>query len=131
MRVFKTRWLNRWARKIGLDDAMLYAAAMEAHAGSFEANLGGGVIKKRIALAGRGKSGGARTIIVHHSGTHLFFVYGFAKNERSNIDPGELDAFKLLSRELLGYTAQQLELACSATELIEVHHDEQDSRNNP
>ena len=131
MRNFKTRSFAKWARKVRLDDATLDAAAKAIRQGIFEANLGGGVIKKRIPLAGRGKSGGARTIVAHRSGAHVFFMYGFAKNERDNINLKELEAFRLLSDNLLGLTATQLQTACAAKELIEVNHDEQYPENNP
>ena len=97
MQIFKTRHFAKWARKTGLADESLTAAATEIANGSFEVDLGGGVIKKRMALAGRGKRGGARSIVAYHRGTHVFFVYGFAKNERSNIEPAELDTFRLLA----------------------------------
>lgn len=126
MRSFKTRNFAKWAGKVRLYDAVLAAAADAIGRGAFEADLGGGVVKKRIALAGRGKSGGARTIVAYRSGTHVFFVYGFAKNERDNIDKKELEAFRLLSDNLLRLNAMQLQKACTAGELIEVTHDEQD-----
>lgn len=91
--------------------------------------MGGGVIKKRMALAGRGKSSGARTIIAYRRGTSVFFVYGFAKNERDSIDSTELGAFRLLSENLTRLSAAQLAAACLAGELIEVQDNEQNSQN--
>jgi hypothetical protein len=49
----------------------------------------GGVRKVRVALAGRGKSGGARVIYYFHSEKlPLFALTVFAKNERANADTG-------------------------------------------
>ena len=127
MRAFQTRHFAKWARKVGLDDIALGAAAAEISRGAFEADLGGGVVKKRMALAGRGKRGGVRTIVAYRRGSHVFLVYGFAKNERDNISPKELEAFRLLSDSLLGLTAVQLAKSCEAGEIIEVHHHEQDT----
>jgi hypothetical protein len=59
--------------------------------GLVDADLGGHVFKKRVAVPGKGKSGGARTLLVYRAGTKAFFVYGFAKNTRANIKENELD----------------------------------------
>jgi hypothetical protein len=120
MRAFKTRWFHRWAAKEGLSDAALCVAATELEKGLGDA-LGGYVYKKRIALPGRGKRGGARTLIAYRSGQAVFFMYGFPKNERANIEHDELKALRLLARELLGYSPQQLTKAVESGELIEVN----------
>lgn len=85
MAVYKTKTFNRWATGIGLDDENLQEAATEVAEGTVEADLGGGVYKKRVALLGKGKSGGARTLIAFRKGEHTFYLYGFRKNERANI----------------------------------------------
>ena len=54
-RVFKTRHFGRWMRKKELTDDALCAAVMEMAQGLIDADLGCGVVKKRIGLAGRGK----------------------------------------------------------------------------
>jgi hypothetical protein len=54
--------------------------------GLYDAELGGGLFKKRIARPGQGKRGGYRTLIASNKGDKWFFVFGFPKNERSNID---------------------------------------------
>jgi hypothetical protein len=78
-RVFKTRSFNRWARKIGLPDATLCKAVDEMEQGLLDADPGGCVIKKRVPLAGRGKSGSTRTLVATNKGTRWFFMYGFEK----------------------------------------------------
>lgn len=120
MSLFKTKWFHRWAAKEGLSDAALREAAAELEQGLADA-LGGYVYKKRIALPGRGKRGGARTLIAYRSGHTVFFMYGFPKNERANIEHDELKALRLLAKELLGYGPQQLTKAVEAGELIEVN----------
>ena len=50
-----------------------------------DAELGGRVVKKRVALPGRGKRGGTRTLEVYQQAKKSLFVYGFDKNERANI----------------------------------------------
>jgi len=119
MRILKTKWFHRWAAKECLTEVVLRAAAMELERGLGDA-LGGYVYKKRIALPGRGKRGGARTLIAYRSGRMMFFMYGFPKNERDNIESDELKALRLLAKKLLGYDAQDLTKAIEAGELIEV-----------
>jgi len=121
MRIFKTKWFHRWAAKEGLTEMVLRAAAVELEQGLGDA-LGGYVYKKRIALPGLGKRGGARTLIAYRSGHAVFFMYGFPKNERANIESGELKALRLLARALLGYGTQDLVKAVEAGELIEVNN---------
>ena len=101
MRVFKTKSFNRFARKEGLEDSPLLEAATNAVAGRVDADLGGGVIKQRIARRGGGKSGGFRTILLFRSGSDVFFVFGFAKSERANISKDELAVFRELQDILL------------------------------
>lgn len=69
--------------------------------GLIDANLGGGVFKKRVGIAGRGKRGGARTLVATNKGDRWFFVFGFEKNQRSNITDNELNALQELSVELI------------------------------
>ena len=123
MRVFKTRPFARFAKRAGLTDGMLFRAILEAERGLIDADLGGGVIKQRIARPGGGKSGGFRTIIVFRVGVLAFFVHGFAKNERANIRADELTAFRMLASELLGYGDEAIERAVSTGALSEVTDD--------
>jgi hypothetical protein len=88
--------------------------------GNIEANLGGQVYKKRVALAGHGKRGGVRTLIAYQGGETAFFMFGFAKNVRSSISNDELKALKLMAKDLLGMSDVKLKKALKAKELIEV-----------
>ena len=81
------------------------------------------MIKKRVALVGRGKSGGARTLLAYRVEDKAFFVYGFAKNVRSNIRPDELKGLKMLAAQMLGYSDKKLEKAIKDRVLIEVNSD--------
>jgi hypothetical protein len=119
MKIYKTKWFHRWAAREGLAEAALRKAVAEIEQGLADA-LGGYVYKKRVALPGRGKRGGARTLVAFRRGQATFFIYGYAKNERANIGADELKALRLLARELLGYSAQDLAKALKAGELIEV-----------
>lgn len=120
MEVYKTRWFSRWARKQGLDSSSLCKAVQEMAAGLYEADLGGGLLKKRIARSGQGKSGGFRTLVATNRDNRWIFVYGFAKSDRSNIDPDEEEALKKLASTLLSLAPEEMEKAENAGEIIEV-----------
>jgi hypothetical protein len=121
-RVFKTRHFARWMRKTELTDSALCSAVVEMTQGLIDADLGGGVVKKRVGLAGRGKSGGARTLVATNKGARWFFVFGFEKSDRANIAPDELEALQNIAHELLARTGSQLDLAISERVLEEICH---------
>ena len=123
MRLFKNKAFSKWAAREGLDDEALWAAVDEMERGLVDADLGGHVMKKRVAVGGRGKSGGVRTLLAYKSGDKAFFVYGFAKKARTNISADELRALKHLAKELLGYSDKILKQAMVYGELIEVESD--------
>ena len=120
MRVFKNKAFARFARKARITDAVLCAAIADASRGLIDADLGGGVVKQRVARQGGGKSGGFRTIILFRIGERAFFVHGFAKNEQDNIRDDELAAFKLLAAEMLAYDDEALAKAIGNGTLTEV-----------
>ena len=93
MRVFKIRWFARFARGERIDDKSLSEAIARASRGLVDADLGGGLIKQRVARQGRGRSGGYRMIIAFRMRKRAVFLYGFAKNERGNIGPDEARRF--------------------------------------
>ncbi|HOM14153.1 MAG TPA: type II toxin-antitoxin system RelE/ParE family toxin [Rubrivivax sp.] len=123
MAVYKTKWFDRWARKEGLADASLCAAVYEMVSGLIDTDLGGGLVKKRVARPGQGKSGGFRTLVATNKGNRWVFVFGFPKNERSNIDRDEAEALKKLAAHLLSLAPQAVGKAQRAGELIEVNCD--------
>ena len=123
MEIYKTRIFSRWTDREGLIDASLCKAVSEMAAGLYDADLGGGLFKKRIARPGQGKSGGYRTLVATNRGSSWFFVYGFAKNERSNVDKTEEAALKQLGSALLTMPTVALVKALRAGELIEVRCD--------
>jgi hypothetical protein len=118
--IYKTRVFQRWFHKTELDDAALIAAITEVQSGLVEADLGQGLYKKRLALPGRGKSGGVRTIIASRVADTWFFVFGFEKNVRDNITQKELQALQALSQEITHYTVSQLKTALEAGILFKV-----------
>ncbi|RYD16588.1 MAG: type II toxin-antitoxin system RelE/ParE family toxin [Lysobacteraceae bacterium] len=119
-RVFKTRHFQRWMRKTELTDAALRKAVEEMAAGLIDADLGGCVVKKRVGLAGRGKRGGARTLLATNKGNRWFFVFGFEKNERASITAEELEGLQAIAADLLACTGQQLDEAVADGTLQEI-----------
>jgi hypothetical protein len=90
VRVFVTKWFTRYMRQERISDRLLCEAIARAELGVIDANLGGGLIKQRIARSGSGRSGGYRTLIAYRTARRTVFLYGFAKNERDNIGTREL-----------------------------------------
>lgn len=111
MRAFKNAWFARFARRSGLADEQLQAALAQASNGLIDADLGGGVIKQRIARNGEGKSGGYRTIVLYSHGERAFFVYGYAKSCEANIRQADLMQFRKMARLVLVLSDDDLALA--------------------
>ena len=108
MRIFKNAWFERFARKQKIQDGALRDAVRRAEQGLVDADLGGGVIKQRVARPGQGRSGGYRTLILYRQAHRAFFVYGFAKSQQANISDEEAAAFKKAARYVLELTDEQL-----------------------
>ena len=104
-----TKWFKKWAKKAKLSNHHLIEAIDNLEKGLSIANLGGTLFKIRVKRAGQGKSSGFRTIIAYKKDDKAIFIYGFGKNEKSNIDKTELHYFKKLSADLLGIDARQIE----------------------
>jgi hypothetical protein len=120
LRVFATKAFSRFARKERLDDRHLCDAITRAERGLIDADLGGNVIKQRVARRGGGRSGGYRTIIAVRASRRSVFLFGFAKNERDNIDEKELSGLKALAKHYLAFSDAQLLTALAHSELREV-----------
>ena len=126
MRIFKSKWFQRFARKEGIADAVLSDAVARAEKGQIDADLGGEVIKQRIARPGEGRSKGYRTIILFRRGAKAVFVYGFAKSQRANIDHDEKEQFKQAAKHVLALTDKQLAELVKRGDFVEVKGDEQE-----
>jgi hypothetical protein len=125
VRIFKSRWFQRFARKEGIADAVLREAVARAEKGQIDAEFGGEVIKQRIARPGQEKSKGYRTIIFFRRGARAFFVYGFAKSQRANIDDDEREQFKEAAKIVLALTEPQLSVRLKRGDFAEVKANEQ------
>ena len=119
-RAFKTKIFTKQMRKTSLKDQDLLFAITEMEAGLIDADLGGNVYKKRIALAGMGKSAGARTLVAGKFSRKWFFLFGFAKNEKDNINDDELVHLQGAASRLLCLTDEDIAEVIVAGELKEL-----------
>jgi len=108
LQIFKNTWFRRFVRKEKITDKMLWEAVDRAENGQIDADLGGGVIKQRIARPGEGKSKGYRSIILFRKRQKSFFVYGFSKSDLGNIRKDEEEQFKKMAKYVLALTDAQL-----------------------
>jgi len=120
LQIYKNKWFEKFARKAGINDTSLIEAVTRAKNGTFDADLGNGVIKQRIAREGKGKSGGFRTIILFKIEARAVFVYGFAKNDKSNLSQEELIAFRKAAKIILSLSGEQIQNEIDCNRLFEV-----------
>ena len=124
MRLFKTKWFMRYARQEKLEDHSLSDAIERAERGLVDADLGGGIIKQRVARTGQGRSGGYRLLIAYRSGKRAVFLYGFAKSERDNIEADELETLKEIGAAWLEAKRERLEYVIKEGILKEVSYED-------
>jgi hypothetical protein len=79
---------------------------------------------------GRGRSGGYRTLMAYRVRTRAVFLYGFAKSERDNIGPDELEYWRKIARGFLGVNDAQLGTMIEERELAEVDCDDEEENEN-
>jgi hypothetical protein len=123
MQVFKTRWFARFARNEGIADRSLREAIERAEQGLIDADLGGGLMKQRVARRGQGRSGGYRVIVAYRVRNRAVFFYGFAKSERENIDSKQLATARKFAAKWLAADSASINLAVEEGELTEVEDD--------
>ena len=120
MRIFKTAWFQHFAKREKLSDAMLREAVRQMERGLIDADLGGGVIKQRIARPGQGKSSGYRSVIAFRQEDRAFFIFGFSKSARSNLREDDLAVYKKAAKALLALSDQQIQRLIDVQALTEV-----------
>jgi hypothetical protein len=120
VKIFKHRLFHNWAKSEELADDILWLAINEIEKGLYEANLGGGLYKKRIAISGKGKRSGYRTLVAYKKGEKAFFIYGFSKNTQSNITESELKIYRRLAKDILEMDSTMIKKMVSNGKLVEV-----------
>lgn len=123
MRIFKTRGVGRFARREHITDASLREAIERAERGLIDADLGGGLIKQRVARRGQGRSGGFRMIVAYRASGRAVFLYGFAKSANDNIDNDELQTLRAIGANWLAASADVVGQALVDGHLQEIEHD--------
>ena len=125
MKVFKLKAFARFQRREGLSDKMMCPAVRDAEAGLINADLGGGLIKQRVARKGQGKRGGYRTLVAFRFGERAVFLLGFAKNERDYIDPDELTTLRQRAQAFLGLDDEAIAARIADGGMTEVNCDDE------
>ena len=104
-------------------DTTLERAVRSAEDGLIDTDLGGGLIKQRLSRPGQGKSSGYRTVIAYRCGDRAVDLFGFAKNQRANLDDNELAVWLRVGQGYLGLDDAELEAAITAGDLTEASND--------
>jgi hypothetical protein len=125
MKIFKTRWFTRFARQEKIADDGLREAIERAERGLVDADLGGGLIKHRVARQGHGRSGGYRVLIAYRAKDRAVFLFGFAKNEQKNIGSDELVFLRELAKNWLAADTTKVRNEIEAGNIQEIEDDEE------
>jgi len=123
--IYKNRWFAKFAAREAISDATLVAAVDQANHGLVDADLGGGLIKQRVAREGGGKSGGYRTLVFFRHEERAIFAFGFAKSDKANLSEVELKAYKQAAKIVLALTQAQIDTEVREERLFEVNDDAQ------
>ncbi|WP_176399676.1 type II toxin-antitoxin system RelE/ParE family toxin [Novosphingobium sp. B 225] len=126
IRIYKNRWFAKFASREGISDATLVAAIDHANRGLIDADLGGGLIKQRVAREGGGKSGGYRTLVFFRHEELAIFAFGFAKSDKANLSAAELKVYKQAAKFVLALTQAQIDTEVREERMFEVNDDAQD-----
>ncbi len=129
MKIYKNKLFHQWSKEEVLSDATLIEGIEEIEKGIYDANLGGCIYKKRMAIPGKGKRGSLRTIVAYKVSDKAIFIYGYAKNHKSNLSIKEEQALKKLAKIYFAYGADEINKAVHSGELIEVYDEKNNSRN--
>jgi hypothetical protein len=120
MKVYAIKRFHNWSKRHDLTSELLWKAVEEIEKGIIEANLGGNLLKKRIATKGRGKSGSVRTLLAYSTRHRTVFLYAFEKSQRDNITPKEKAALQELGKFYLGLNDLELSIRLKSKAIIEI-----------
>ena len=120
MAIYKLKVFARFARSEKIDDATLAEAVERAGGGQVDADLGGGLIKQRVARKGQGRRGGYRVLIAFRSGDFAVLLFGFAKSAEDNLDDRQLAVLRRVAAAWLAADASVVQEAVEDGELLEV-----------
>ena len=120
MRIYAIKRFERFRRKERISKTALVEAVDRVISGLVDAELGGGLVKQRVARPGQVKRGGYRTIIAYRAGERAVFRFGFAKNAKDNIAPDDLAHWRLIGADLLAASETAIEHAIAEDEMMEI-----------
>ena len=120
MDIYKNKIFSQWAKSENVTDSMLINTIDEIEKGLYEANLGSALYKKRVAMNGKGKRGGYRTLVAFKEGQRAFFVYGFSKNKQDNINENEKRVYRNLAKDFLSMNECDIQKMLNAKKLYKV-----------
>jgi hypothetical protein len=118
--IYQLKAFARFARGEKIATASLVEAIERADRGLVDADLGGGLIKQRVARKGQGRSGGYRMMIAYRARTFSVFLFGFAKSDEDNIDDRQLAVLHRIAASWLSADATSIKTAVEQGELLEV-----------
>jgi len=118
--IYELKSFARFARAEDIDDGSLAEAVERAARGLIDADLGGGLIKQRVARKGRGRRGGYRVMIAFRAGDFAVFLFGFAKSAQANLDDRQLTMLRGFAAAWLAADAKTIRQALEQGELVEV-----------
>ena len=121
MKIYALKGFERFRRRELIGKKVFLEAIDRATAGLIDADLGGGLVKQRVARPGQGKRGGYRTIIAYQAGNRAVFLFGFAKNARENIAANDLAHWRLIGTDVLAATEMAIEQAIADDEMTEIN----------
>lgn len=108
MKIYLTHEFDRFAGKSAISDEALRDAVSRAENGLVDADLGGPIIKQRVARAGQGRSRGHRVVLVYKRGALAVFVYGFPKSAKANLSKTEQEAFGEFGKIVIALSNSEL-----------------------
>lgn len=109
MERYMLRDFAKWAKRAGLSAEVLRGVLDEMERGLVGDRLGANIYKKRIGLAGRGKRGGVRSIVIFRQAELGVFLYGYAKNEKDDLEPYEEEALRSFASGFVRLTPRERE----------------------
>ena len=125
-RIYMNRWFAKFASREGISNTSLVSAIDQANRGLIDVDLGGGLIKQRVAREGGGKSGGYRTLVFFRHEEKAIFAFGFAKSDKANLSAAELKVYKQAAKIVFALTQAQIDTEVREERLFEVNDDAQD-----
>jgi hypothetical protein len=118
--IYKLETFARFARGENISDETLVEAVERADRGLLDADLGGGLVKQRVARQGHGRRGGYRVIIAVRSGDFAVFLFGYAKSAKDNLDDRQVNVLRGIAAGWLSADAATIRKALQQGELVEV-----------